>query len=109
MSRHITIDWLIRHHACEEQCKIFEHQFPDGVLLTKELLLDHSVTSRFNCSWLAQHLPEIRGEAWFRYLDLNARARQEYIGPFGATYEYWPACAEAIATIMFPAHEDNPN
>jgi hypothetical protein len=52
----ITREYLEHHLACVEQLECFEESFPDGVILTVELALQHAQT--FDWAWAIENLLE---------------------------------------------------
>ena len=47
----ITLSWLKKQKACEDQVKLFQELFGKSVKLTEELVLEHG--SKFDLHWLA--------------------------------------------------------
>ena len=101
----ITKRLLESKGACEEQVELFAQLFPKGVVLTKELCVEHA--QRFDWDWAAEHLLEAR--AWEQYNKTRAPAWEQYIKIDVTAWEQYmkieaPAW-EQYKNITDPAYE----
>ena len=71
----ITICWLRKHDACEEQLQKFEVEWPDGAPFTAESLR-RAAEIHLDLDWFAKSY--LSAPAWAEYKRVNDTALAEY-------------------------------
>jgi len=80
----ITKELLEAKRACEDQLDLFNELFPEGVELTRALILEHA--QEFDWGWCAENLLP-NDSAWEAYVIANASAWKAYYVAFEKAQE----------------------
>jgi hypothetical protein len=91
--KRITVTWLRRRSACEDQISIFKGEWPQGAILSRENLL-RAAELGLDLDWLAQEI--LNAPLWEAYEKAYAPLREAYEKAYAPL---WEAYEKAYALL----------